>query len=222
MPLQFNVGELANRVRGFLGVRGRIPLALDEQVVPVVRAGDSTRVPFRLNERRYGFGSGAITVASGATPRYVGITPPQPAANGSQFVLEEFRVFALPASGTPAPIVEWGHCGFNGAPTGLNPPRLWERWPQSAAPDAELSIAVTINHYSGAPPAPRSTIGAAQFPAPLASSGGFLHVPNAEILLSYGVLPTVGPIDFYITLPSNATIQLVYQVFGVIRVITPQ
>lgn len=49
MPLQIQLGEIANRLRRALGVTGRIPTALDETVVPVAIVADSWDVPFALD-----------------------------------------------------------------------------------------------------------------------------------------------------------------------------
>lgn len=51
MALEFNVGELATRLRASLGVRGRMPLALDEYVIPVALAANVTTPPWRSNPR---------------------------------------------------------------------------------------------------------------------------------------------------------------------------
>lgn len=47
MALQFNSGELATRIRRFLGTRGRTDLGLDETVVPTVVMQLQDRAPFR-------------------------------------------------------------------------------------------------------------------------------------------------------------------------------
>lgn len=47
--LEFNVGELVTRLRRSLGVRGRMPLGLDEHVVPVTLAADVNCPPWRTN-----------------------------------------------------------------------------------------------------------------------------------------------------------------------------
>lgn len=47
--LEFNVGELATRLRSALGVRGRIPLGLDEHVIPVAITADVNAPPWRTN-----------------------------------------------------------------------------------------------------------------------------------------------------------------------------
>lgn len=46
MPLQIQLGELADRLRRALLVKGRLPLALDETVVPVVSLGDASQAPY--------------------------------------------------------------------------------------------------------------------------------------------------------------------------------
>lgn len=47
--LEFNIGELATRLRKALGVRGRMPLGLDEHVIPVTLSADVTIPPWRSN-----------------------------------------------------------------------------------------------------------------------------------------------------------------------------
>lgn len=51
--LDFNIGEIASRLVRGAGVRGRVPLTLDDGVLPVVQVADYTRAPFRLDERKY-------------------------------------------------------------------------------------------------------------------------------------------------------------------------
>ena len=54
MSLEFNVGELANRVRKALGSRGRIPLDLDERVSLEVVLADLDQAPWRADGARWG------------------------------------------------------------------------------------------------------------------------------------------------------------------------
>lgn len=49
MPLQIGLGDIANRLRRALDIRGRIPTALDETVVPVVIVRDADGPPFALD-----------------------------------------------------------------------------------------------------------------------------------------------------------------------------
>lgn len=51
--LEFNVGELVTRLTRGLRVRGRVPLAIDDSVVGVVKLADLTRPPYRLGEQLY-------------------------------------------------------------------------------------------------------------------------------------------------------------------------
>lgn len=46
MPLTIQLGEVADRLRRALAVRGRIPTALDETVVPVVQLVDASQPPY--------------------------------------------------------------------------------------------------------------------------------------------------------------------------------
>lgn len=47
MPIDVNRGEIANRLRRFLDIRGRIPTRLDENVVPVVQLASVDDAPWR-------------------------------------------------------------------------------------------------------------------------------------------------------------------------------
>lgn len=49
MPLTIGLGDIANRLRRALDVRGRIPTALDETIVPVVLVRDASAPPFALD-----------------------------------------------------------------------------------------------------------------------------------------------------------------------------
>lgn len=53
MPLEFNVGELSARVRRALGVRGRMPLDIDERAAINIGAMDVDRAPFRADGARF-------------------------------------------------------------------------------------------------------------------------------------------------------------------------
>lgn len=64
MPLGFGSGELADRMRRALDIRGRIPLAVDEVVVPVALVSEPQAPPFRISGRRCFFA--AATAAGGA------------------------------------------------------------------------------------------------------------------------------------------------------------
>lgn len=46
MPLDIQVGDIAERLRRFLDLRGRIPARLDEIVVPTISLGDLARPPY--------------------------------------------------------------------------------------------------------------------------------------------------------------------------------
>jgi hypothetical protein len=50
--LDFNVGEVAQRVRNLLTIKGRMPLGLDESIVATVLAADSTLPPWRRTPYR--------------------------------------------------------------------------------------------------------------------------------------------------------------------------
>jgi hypothetical protein len=63
--LDFNVGEAVTRLRNALGVRGRMPLGLDEHVVPTVTTADVTTPPWRRDGIRYIAAQRASTVTVG-------------------------------------------------------------------------------------------------------------------------------------------------------------
>lgn len=65
--LEFNIGELATRLRTALGVRGRIPLGLDEHVIPVTIAARVDTPPWRKNPVLGQSGLYAETAVSGRT-----------------------------------------------------------------------------------------------------------------------------------------------------------
>ena len=197
-PLDFNIGELVDRLRNLLKVRGRMPLDLDGRVVPTVRVGDATRAPWRLNERTYtaggfvavGAGVGAtrfVTVSLPGTPPPAGLLPPA-------LVLEELQVTNL---GAATATVDYGHSGFNAPPTALDPPRLVERWPITATPNAELTAGFSINHYPGpAPAAPVSRLGQLIIPT--------LQTARVQIgAVIGGPTSAVGPIEFYVLAPGQ-------------------
>lgn len=47
--LEFNIGELATRLRSALGVRGRMPLGLDEHTIATILTADVSGPPWRKN-----------------------------------------------------------------------------------------------------------------------------------------------------------------------------
>jgi hypothetical protein len=49
MPLDIQTGGFADKIRRALGVRGRMPLRLDETVVPVVNTGTLDQPPYRTD-----------------------------------------------------------------------------------------------------------------------------------------------------------------------------
>jgi len=53
MPSPFGTGEVVNRLRRLLDLRGRFGMQVDETVVPVALIGDGTQPPFRNSGRRW-------------------------------------------------------------------------------------------------------------------------------------------------------------------------
>jgi hypothetical protein len=88
MPLPIQLGELANRVRRALDTRGRLPLALDETIVPVVLIADADEVPYALDpQHAAGFQRGTGAVGVQVT---IGISNQGP--EGSVFILEQLTI----------------------------------------------------------------------------------------------------------------------------------
>lgn len=88
MPLPIQLGELANRIRRAFDVRGRMPLALDETVVPVLIVGDATDFPFSLDP--LGFAGHGFVVGQAANRACVAVSNQGP--EGSIAVIEQLVV----------------------------------------------------------------------------------------------------------------------------------
>lgn len=123
--LEFNVGELATRLRKALGVRGRMPLGLDEHVVPVTIAADLSGAPWRTNPVH---GEGAQNAVFGnlATSDWLiaGVEfPVTPGAENSIFVVTGYRLSPIrytTATGAALPFNSaTGHFRPNGKTAGL-------------------------------------------------------------------------------------------------------
>jgi hypothetical protein len=82
MPLDIQSGSLADRIRRALGLRGRMPLKLDETVVPTVETASLTLPPYRGADAM-DFSTNVFLAAAGAG-RYsfggVGLSVDQPGA----------------------------------------------------------------------------------------------------------------------------------------------
>lgn len=88
--LEFNVGELTTRLRAALTVRGRMPLNLDEHVIPTVATADVTGPPWRRSPRGFYVASEASTSANGSAACVaVGPTPGSPPAT---YVITGYRI----------------------------------------------------------------------------------------------------------------------------------
>lgn len=89
--LDFQIGELATRLRALLGVRGRMPLGLDEHVIPTILTADASGPPWR--RAGYGFTASAMfttaAVNNGATIALV------PTAPSGTFVITGYQLAAL-------------------------------------------------------------------------------------------------------------------------------
>jgi len=65
MPAPFGTGEIVNRLRRVLDLRGKFGMQVDETLVPVVVTHDATKAPYRLTARRWsGVNSHAAVVAN--------------------------------------------------------------------------------------------------------------------------------------------------------------
>lgn len=71
MSLEFNVGEVAQRVRRALAVRGRMPLDLDERCGIQVQGLDADRAPYRGLDGAACYG--VFTAPVGGATQYVGV-----------------------------------------------------------------------------------------------------------------------------------------------------
>jgi hypothetical protein len=80
VPTEIQRGELSDRLRRFLGLTGRIPLQMDETVVPIANVQDLASPPYRLLERGFS-GSDEIAAAVGF-PSMIALTLPKQLAVG--------------------------------------------------------------------------------------------------------------------------------------------
>lgn len=85
MPLPIGLGDIANRLRRSLDIRGRIPTQLDETIVPVVLVRDANELPFVLDPAEAG-GMAELTPTAGQQAT-IAISNQGP--KGSAFLLEE-------------------------------------------------------------------------------------------------------------------------------------
>lgn len=84
--LEFNVGEVVTRLRAAFGVRGRMPLGLDEHLVATVATGDVTVPPWRRAPVRL-WGS-LYVLNSTATQKAACFLQFKSATPGAAFVLD--------------------------------------------------------------------------------------------------------------------------------------
>lgn len=124
--LEFNVGELATRLRTALGVRGRIPLGLDEHVIPTSIVADVTVAPWRTNPV---FSQGAVYCEVATPGDYAVVTlaflPGTIQTKASVFVLTGWTLQPLSfvtatgiAVANNAALARWNPTGaIAGAPT---------------------------------------------------------------------------------------------------------
>lgn len=86
-------GELVERARRFLGLRGRIDLAMDQQLVPVVVGQDLAKAPFRKSGVRMWGGVDLLAAGANSAQVIVNHTP-------SIQVLDQLRVTNRDAAAT--------------------------------------------------------------------------------------------------------------------------
>lgn len=85
MPITIQLGDIANRLRRAFEIRGRIPTALDETVVPTALVRDAGVLPFALDpSEAAGFASVTPTAGQQAT---IALSNQGPV--GSVFLLDE-------------------------------------------------------------------------------------------------------------------------------------
>jgi len=91
--LEFNVGEIVTRLRTALAVRGRMPLGLDEVVIPTMQAGAVDTPPFRVQPVEF-HGTWMIETAPATAGRNarVAVFLQQPATPGSIAVISRYKV----------------------------------------------------------------------------------------------------------------------------------
>jgi hypothetical protein len=80
MPLDIQQGGYADKLRRALGVRGRMPLRLDESVVPVVQVQDLDRPPYRSDAQEFGTNVFATGMAAVFNFGAIGLATSQPGA----------------------------------------------------------------------------------------------------------------------------------------------
>jgi len=126
--LEFNVGEIATRLRGALGVRGRIPLGLDEHVVPTVEVGNVSGPPFRRQGVR---ASGGNRFSFGTLNSFAGVIlqyDPVRTTN-AYFVVDRIDVEAqdyINATAAPTPALNFTAVSLiagNSTPSVITPTR---------------------------------------------------------------------------------------------------
>lgn len=96
MPLPIQSGDLADRLRRFFRLSGRIPSALDETVVPVALIQDLGEPPWRGPAAASDFSISLTTVAVAATRAYATIK--QPAGGGGRTVIERLTFWNTAAA----------------------------------------------------------------------------------------------------------------------------
>lgn len=111
MALEFNVGEFARRLSRALTVRGRMPLDLDERLVPTVLTEDASQAPFRQRGQRWYAPFTLLAADHAGTTAGLYITPTQvtPSTPPSEVaVVDRISFGRVALAGTP--IVEFGYC----------------------------------------------------------------------------------------------------------------
>lgn len=88
MPLDSSKGAIADSLRSFFRLTGRIPTRVDELVVPTARVAELDRMPWRSAPVRGAFYNESANVAAEFSAVGIGLPPTAP----GQFVVRKVRV----------------------------------------------------------------------------------------------------------------------------------
>lgn len=157
--LEFNVGEVVTRLRIALGVRGRMPLGLDEVVIPTIRVEDLGRPPFRVQPVEF-HGYVAVTTAAATAGRQarVACALNAPIA-GTVAVIRRYRVQVssfVTATGALDPAMQgWDLQLYNGPTSNLvavQVAQTTERYAAAALNGTNTDVQMLDNAGTLAPP----------------------------------------------------------------------
>jgi len=112
MAMQFGSGEPVSRMRRALDVKGKLNLAIDEVIVPILQLFDATRPPFRRTGIRW-FADITASGGVGVMGRIRIVNP----TNIDQLI--DGMIFSVTAGGTPPAIQFFVGAGPAGAAGGV-------------------------------------------------------------------------------------------------------